>query len=260
MKTYYSRGLIVVKDKFNITYLLSKIEYFYNEDETFKYVFTPSYSTISLLKPDIFQGLPGLNLDIKKEKYERINRVPVFISERVPNKNREDYYELLKEVNMEYMDPVEYLIRVKGQYFGDPYFVITYKYKEKIDLDNLKGKYTNTELIKIILDNIAIGNDIIFNDTLINDDNRKLIYDILIKLYKRSVTYKKEKRSHTQAEGNHVTGNISCSVKPDSEKFNRGTHGIYVKYPFQISRSLRERVYDGRGVHCKGNTECYQLV
>lgn len=28
MKTYYSRGLIVVKDKFNITYLLSKIEYF----------------------------------------------------------------------------------------------------------------------------------------------------------------------------------------------------------------------------------------
>lgn len=194
MKTYYSRGLIVVKDKFNITYLLSKIEYFYNEDETFKYVFTPSYSTISLLKSDIFQGLPGLNLDIKKEKYERINRVPVFISERVPNKNREDYYELLKEVNMEYMDPIEYLIRVKGQYFGDPYFVITYKDKEKIDLDNLKGKYTNTELNKIILDNIAIGNDIIFNDTLINDDNRKLIYDILIKLYKRSVTYKKEKQ------------------------------------------------------------------
>ena len=194
MKTYYSRGLIVVKDKFNISYLLSKIEYFYNEDETFKYVFTPSYSTISLLKSDIFQGLPGLNLDIKKEKYERINRVPVFISERVPNKNREDYYELLKEVNMEYMDPIEYLIRVKGQYFGDPYFVIAYKDKEKIDLDNLKGKYTNTELIKIILDNIAIGNDIIFNDTLINDDNRKLIYDILIKLYKRSVTYKKEKQ------------------------------------------------------------------
>ena len=194
MKTYYSRGLIVVKDKFNITYLLSKIEYFCNEDETFKYVFTPSYSTISLLKSDIFQGLPGLNLDIKKEKYERINRVPVFISERVPNKNREDYYELLKEVNMEYMDPIEYLIRVKGQYFGDPYFVIAYKDKEKNDLDNLKGKYTNTELIKIILDNIAIGNDIIFNDTLINDDNRKLIYDILIKLYKRSVTYKKEKQ------------------------------------------------------------------
>ena len=194
MNTYYSRGLIVVKDKFNITYLLSKIEYFYNEDETFKYVFTPSYSTISLLKPDIFQGLPGLNLDIKKEKYERINRVPVFISERVPNKNREDYYELLKEVNMEYMDPIEYLIRVKGQYFGDPYFVIAYKDKEKNDLDNLKGKYTNTELIKIILDNIAIGNDIIFNDTLINDDNRKLIYDILIRLYKRSVTYKKEKQ------------------------------------------------------------------
>lgn len=194
MNTYYSRGLIVVKDKFNITYLLSKIEYFCNEDETFKYVFTPSYSTISLLKSDIFQGLPGLNLDIKKEKYERINRVPVFISERVSNKNREDYYELLKEVNMEYMDPIEYLIRVKGQYFGDPYFVITYKDKEKIDLDNFKGKYTNTELIKIILDNIAIGNDIIFNDTLINDDNRKLIYDILIKLYKRSVTYKKEKQ------------------------------------------------------------------
>lgn len=194
MKTYYSRGLIVVKDKFNITHLLSKIEYFCNEDETFKYVFTPSYSTISLLKSDIFQGLPGLNLDIKKEKYERINRVPVFISERVPNKNREDYYELLKEVNMEYMDPIEYLIRVKGQYFGDPYFVIAYKDKEKIDLDNLKGKYTNTELNKIILDNIAIGNDIIFNDTLINDDNRKLIYDILIKLYKRSVTYKKEKQ------------------------------------------------------------------
>ena len=31
--------------------------------DTFKYIFTPYYDVIDLLNSDIFQGLPGLELD-----------------------------------------------------------------------------------------------------------------------------------------------------------------------------------------------------
>lgn len=57
----------------------------------------------------MFQGIPSLNLDLKKEVYVRENILPTFILERVPSKNREDLYDLLKSVNLTYIDPIEYL-------------------------------------------------------------------------------------------------------------------------------------------------------
>lgn len=50
-------------------------------------------------------------MDLKKKEYIRKNIIPTFISERVPQKNREDFYELLEKLNMKFMDPIEYLIR-----------------------------------------------------------------------------------------------------------------------------------------------------
>lgn len=71
----------------------------------------------------MFQGIPGLNLDLKKEVYIRENILPTFISERVPSKNREDLYDLLKSVNLTYMDSIEYLCRTKYKYSGDNFFM-----------------------------------------------------------------------------------------------------------------------------------------
>lgn len=195
MKTYKSKGIISLKGPFNIVYKLCEIEYILYEDETFEYDFTPNYCVMSLMSLDYFQGIPGLNLDLKKEKYIRKNMTPVFISERVPSPNREDYFELLERVNMDYMDPILYLIRCKEQYSGDNLFVLPYEDEKVISFDNYANNETNAALIKDILKNICLGNDVVFNGQLINDLNRKSFHDVLMGLYSRSYEANKEKQT-----------------------------------------------------------------
>ena len=101
--------------------MIVEIEYTEREDESFFYKITPNYSVISLLSEKDFQGIPGLNLDLKKESYIRENIVPVFISERTPGENREDLWVLLESCNMRYLNRLEWLIRTKTRYSGDSF-------------------------------------------------------------------------------------------------------------------------------------------
>lgn len=194
MKEYKSIGTICVKDKYNFIYHLCKLEYIEKEDESFKYIFTPNYSVMDLIGPNLFQGIPGLNLDLRLKEYIRENMVPVFISERVPQKNRVDYYELLAEVGLDVMDPIEYLIRTKKQYFGDKYFVIPYEEKKIIELESKLSNENNILFIKKILLNICNGNDILLNGELINDNNRKAFYNIFFGMYEKMFNNYKEKQ------------------------------------------------------------------
>ena len=123
MKSITSEGLICVRDKNNTEYRVCRIIYTLNEDETFKYVFRPDYNVIAQTDSSFFQGIPGLNLDLHKPEYVRDNIVPTFISERVPQPNREDLYDLLAHLGMEYMNPIEYLIKTDMQYSGDKLYV-----------------------------------------------------------------------------------------------------------------------------------------
>lgn len=185
MNNIKSVGLICVRDELNIEYVVSKIEYVLNEDETFQYIFTPYYDVTDLLKPSIFQGIPGLELELRKEVYERNNILPTFISERVPSKKREDYNELLESLKLEYMDPIEYLIRTNQIYSGDSLYVKRFEERENIVIDE-KKKYNNFGLFKIILDNIAKGNKVSLEDgTKINTPE---VFAALKLLY--SKTYK----------------------------------------------------------------------
>lgn len=193
MKTYTSKGTICIEGPFNIIYRVCNIFYYLNSDDTFKYVFKPIYPVIELTNSSFFQGIPGINLDLKKEEYIRENKTPTFISERVPNKNREDYYELLKEANMEYMDPIEYLIRTKKQYSGDKLFILPYEDKKSVIL-NYNTCSTNDALIKKTLDCLCFGNDVVIDNQTIDDSNRKTFHDIFLALYSRSYKVKKEKQ------------------------------------------------------------------
>lgn len=193
MNIYSSKGSICLNGPFNLTYRVCDIFYYLNSDDSFKYIFKPNYCVIELLDSKYFQGIPGLNLEFKKDEYIRDNRLPTFISERVPSKNRVDYFELLQEVNMECMDPIEYLIKTNKQYSGDKLFVLSYEDKKTIMLDEDISK-TNTSLIKNILQNICLGNDIVINNQKIDDSNRKIFHDIFIDLYLRSYNFKKERQ------------------------------------------------------------------
>lgn len=192
MKEYSSKGMICVRGKNKLIYALCSIEYEYYGEDMYRFIFTPNYSVMDLLSSDVFQGIPGLNLDLRKKEYIRENMVPTFIAERVPQESREDYYELLSLVNMDYMDPIEYLIKTKMQYSGDKLFVIPYFDKDTLDLDEYSKYNNNNDLIKKILENICLGNNITINNQVIDDTNRQIFHDVFIKLYLRSKETKKE--------------------------------------------------------------------
>ena len=134
MKSVITSGLICVKDKLNVEYFLAKIEYQVNEDETFEYRFSPYYNVIELLDSSIFQGIPGLDLDLKKEVYIRKNKTPVFISERAPSENRENLIEMLESVDMDYLNQLEWLIRTNLKYSGDNMYVKRYEDNENVEI------------------------------------------------------------------------------------------------------------------------------
>jgi len=214
MKSIISKGTICIKDNNEFIYKICDLEYFLNEDGSFKYTFIPNFSVINLTTFPQFQGIPGLDLNLRREKYIRENKVPVFISERVPQENREDYYELLKDVGLEYMDPILYLIRTKLQYFGDNLFMVEYSEKKVFNIDQF-GTKNNQEILKEILTNIVSGDDINIFKTTINDENRKTTFDILMGLYLRSKKINNDKKLNginIAKRNNKYTGRKPISI------------------------------------------------
>lgn len=185
MKQIITEGTICIKSKENIVFSLCKISYILNSDETFSYIFEPDYSVMALLNSDIFQGIPGLNLDLKKDKYIRNNIIPTFISERVPQINRVDYQELLSKVGMDVMNPIEFLIRWGVGYCGDNLFVTKYRKKEAFNIDLETGKSNIFGTIKTILNHIASGDIVHYGNVTIDDSNKAIVYAILLKLYQK---------------------------------------------------------------------------
>lgn len=203
MNKLISTGMICLKNDLNIEFYVCKIIYILNEDESFKYIFEPNYNVISLLDSDIFQGIPGLNLDLKRKQYIRTS-LPVFISERVPQKNREDFNEILSSLNMDYMNPIDYLIKTKMKYSGDNFYVKEFENKQKIIINKISNKNNTANTIKIILNNITKGNDVIINNLVINDKNRKDIYQTLIYIYQKAYNFIYSKQKEGIKNTNHI--------------------------------------------------------
>lgn len=198
MREIKTRGIICVKDKVGFEYELSEIEYIEREDETYEYIFTPNYCVMDLLPNNIFQGIPGLNLELRKDKYVRKNMTPVFISERTPGAHREDLWELLSMYDMDYLNRLEWLIRTDMTYSGDPMYVKRYipeEYKVQVDLSekvNQEKKYL--KVVEYMLKEICKGNDLIVDDVCITDENRKQMHAMLMKIYTKSIIEMRERR------------------------------------------------------------------
>lgn len=192
MNRIKSDGLICIKNKINIEFAVCKIEYILWEDETFKYIFTPYYDVINLLESNIFQGIPGIEIDLKKKEYIRENVIPTFIAERVPSEKREDYYELIQKVGMNYMNPVDYLIKTQGKYSGDKLYVKEFTERKNVVIDDVVKKSNSLGVIKIMLDNLAYGNKIVLNDRII--ENSIDIFQTLTYIYQKGYDEIKEKQ------------------------------------------------------------------
>lgn len=195
MENYRTIGEIKVRDKYNIPYSVCYIEYIEYEDESFKYIFKPHYNIIKLTNFSFFQGIPGLNLELKKDEYIRENKIPTFISERCPMKNRENLYEELQESGLDYYNPLQWLINTNLKYSGDHYYVEKYQNNKVIYLKDLDLKNSINLNVKLILEYICGGFEIHLNELIINDDNRQDIYNLLINLYSNSYYFHKKNKN-----------------------------------------------------------------
>lgn len=134
---------------------VGKITYESFENEEFQYIITPFWEIIDTLPASVFQGIPGIDMDLRLEHYYRVNYVPVFMTERTPGPNREDLWELLDSVNLPYYDRLEWLIRTDLKAACDN--LIVERAREDIRVE----KITNRDELQSFLDEGQYGDEII---------------------------------------------------------------------------------------------------
>ena len=102
---------------------VAKITYELIEDESFQYIFAPCYDVVDGLTPVDWGGIPGLDLDLRRERYYRVGVIPTFISERTPSPNRVNLKEELERANLDYLNRLQWLINTDTIYTGDKLIV-----------------------------------------------------------------------------------------------------------------------------------------
>lgn len=109
--TSCNAGVIKAVSRHGEKYSVGKIEYQHFEDESFQYIISPFWDVIDGLSSKVFQGIPGIKMELRLAHYYRVNYTPVFITERTPSSEREDLWELMESVGLDYYDRLEWLIR-----------------------------------------------------------------------------------------------------------------------------------------------------
>ena len=188
MREVTTEGVICVReDETRIEYALCHIALTEREDDSFEWSFRPRWSVIDLLSPPLFQGIPGLNLDLRLEEYIRRDRTPVFVSERVPAENREDVRGLLDQEGLEYLNKLEWLIRTEYRYAGDQLYV-----RRKLESDDVlevdagdlsRVGARSSQAIRFLLEQMALGRNVRGDGFRIDEANRVGAHALLRLLY-----------------------------------------------------------------------------
>ena len=93
---------------------------------------------------------------------------------------------------MNYMNPVDYLIKTQGKYSGDNLYVKEFTERKNVVIDDVVKKSNTLGVIKIMLDNLAYGNKIVLNDRTI--ENSIDIFQTLTYIYQKGYDEIKEKQ------------------------------------------------------------------
>lgn len=154
---YRNAGIIKAVGKHGEKYSVGKIEYMQFDDESYQYIISPFWDIIDGLPSNVFAGIPGIKMEKRLPSYYRVNYEPVFITERTPSKNREDLWELLESVGLDYLDRLEWLIRTTMTAANDNLIVERMRdYKETIDFNNSTKDLGNLQYgDEVIVDSIA---------------------------------------------------------------------------------------------------------
>lgn len=200
MKSKTTKGMICLDGPYGLVYQIGIIAYTVFEDESFRYEFIPKWEVIDLLELPDFQGVPGFDLDVRKDVYVRENITPTFISERAPAENREGLWQLLDDVGMDYLDKVEWLIRTDTRYIGDSLYVRSLESLD--DLGDVSAEIgvivtsaqNSMHALQAILRRLCAGAPIEFEGDIVGSEARKVLHGTLLALLVKSYAYRESKR------------------------------------------------------------------
>ena len=130
--TYVNSGIIKAVMKSGEKISVAQIDYQEFDEENFQYVISPYWEIVDGLPASVFQGIPGIDMDLRLKDYYRVNYIPTFIAERTPSENREDLWELLESVDLDYYDRFEWLLRTKMRAANDNLIVERRRIEETV--------------------------------------------------------------------------------------------------------------------------------
>ena len=131
--SYVNSGIIKAVMKSGEKISVAQIDYQEFDEENFQYVIKPFWEIIDGLPTSVFQGIPGIDMELRLEQYYRVNYIPTFIMERTPSENREDLWELLESVGLDYYDRFEWLLRTTMRSANDNLIVERKRMKKTIE-------------------------------------------------------------------------------------------------------------------------------
>ena len=114
---------------------------------------------MDILGENTFGGIPGLDLELRREVYIRHDMEPVFMTERSPSRNRIDVVQLMEDVGLDHYDRLEWLIRTTSRYIGDDLLVMRYEEPSAVSFsDDLKKDLAHSS--RMILSALASGGEV----------------------------------------------------------------------------------------------------
>lgn len=122
-------------DSLGVQYRICRLDLYEEDDGSYEYVFIPDYQVLDMLDMGIVGGIPGIDLDFRREEYHRPDMVPVFVEERSPSRNRVDVWELMESVGLDRYDRFEWMIRTDLRSPEDDLYVIRYEVPEAVDFE-----------------------------------------------------------------------------------------------------------------------------
>ena len=135
--TYVNSGIIKAVMKSGEKISVAQIDYQEFDEENFQYVISPYWEIVDGLPASVFQGIPGIDMDLRLKDYYRVNYIPTFIAERTPSESREDLWELLESVDLDYYDRFEWLLRTNMRAANDNLIV------ERRRIEETVGQFTS---------------------------------------------------------------------------------------------------------------------
>lgn len=197
---YRNVGIIKVYDRYNRNYNVGEIIFERFDDQNYQYIIKPYWQFIDQIPNGLFQGIPGIDMELRRDVYYRVNMTPAFISMRTPSESRENVRELMRLVGLDYYDRFEWLLRSEMR-CGDDNLLVVRKPSDNqrirnwtqirnrnlhpndvVEIDNLCSiQSSNSKLIEDMFTLLQSGAQIyiISEDRYIDDSERQAMLYLL---------------------------------------------------------------------------------